>query len=300
MATADSRVHAWWQYQKERFPIFAHGLLIAAFSLSIIGYNRQLLGLPGLGEAGPLLAAFVSSLTLFFLLRVADEFKDLEDDRKYRPYRPVPRGLISLRELSIAAASMAGLQLLMTLLYQTQFLSLLLLLWGYFLLMSKEFFVHAWLKRHAIIYMLSHMVIMPLLILHVSAYAWDDLPLNQWRPLTLFLALGFVNGMVLEVGRKLRAPSEEEPGVETYSALWGRERAARVWLALLLLSAGIGVMAAYSIQRLGLSLLVQGILLLLALLLVLRFVDTPRSGKPLENLSGVWILASYLHLGLTF
>ena len=33
-----------------------------------------------------------------------------------------------------------------------------------------------------------------------------------------FLAVTFLNGLVVEVGRKMRAPSDEEPGVETYTA----------------------------------------------------------------------------------
>ncbi len=35
----------------------------------------------------------------------------------------------------------------------------------------------------------------------------------------------------VEVGRKLRSPADEETGVETYSALWGRFRAIAAWLA---------------------------------------------------------------------
>lgn len=298
MATDGSRVHAWWQYQKERFPLLAHGLLIAAFSLSILGYTRQLLDLTTWPDPGPMIAAFVSSLALFFLLRVADEFKDLEDDTKFRSYRPVPRGLISLRELSVAGAIMATLQLLCTLLYQPQFYYLLLALWAYFLLMSREFFIHDWLKRHPLSYMLSHMLIMPLLIVHISAYSWDHIPLEQWRPMTVFLLLGFVNGMVLEVGRKIRAPQDEETGVETYSALWGPAHASRVWLGLLILSALLGIIASHFIGRLTLSAIIQGLLSLLALALVLRFIRSPHSGKSIENMAGVWILISYLHLGL--
>ncbi len=44
-----------------------------------------------------LLAAFGNSFLAFLQLRIADEFKDFEEDSKYRPYRPLPRGLITLR-----------------------------------------------------------------------------------------------------------------------------------------------------------------------------------------------------------
>ena len=92
----------WRIYQRERFPLALHGPVIAAFALSATTFvllARQQLRLPGLK---PFLAAFVSSLAFFFQLRIADEWKDSAEDARFRAYRPVPRGLISLRELAAA------------------------------------------------------------------------------------------------------------------------------------------------------------------------------------------------------
>ena len=94
----------WWIYQQERFPLAAHGPLILAFSASAVAYSALLRG-PGARPAVISFAvAFLVSLGSFFLLRVADEFKDAEEDARFRPYRPVPRGLIRLRELGWASA----------------------------------------------------------------------------------------------------------------------------------------------------------------------------------------------------
>jgi hypothetical protein len=51
----------------------------------------------------------------------------------------------------------------------------------------------------------------------------------------MFLALSFVNGCVLEIGRKLWAPENEIAGVDTYSAL-GAARAAAIWGVTVILS----------------------------------------------------------------
>ena len=57
-----------------------------------------------------------SRALLFFLqLRIADEFKDFEDDARYRPYRPVPRGLVTLRELAWVGVGAAAIQLALAL-----------------------------------------------------------------------------------------------------------------------------------------------------------------------------------------
>jgi len=100
----------WWVYQRERFPLVAHGPLILAFSFCAVSFSAHLRqGVwPRAGAAG---VAFVSSLLFFLQLRIADEFKDREEDARFRPYRPVPRGLVRLRELGWLFALGALVQL---------------------------------------------------------------------------------------------------------------------------------------------------------------------------------------------
>src|SRR6266576_2963318 len=89
----------WWVYQRERFPVVAHGVLIAAFSSSAVSYSALLRGQrPRMASIG---VAFVTCFLFFLQLRIADEFKDFEEDCRWRPYRPVPRGLIRLEELGV-------------------------------------------------------------------------------------------------------------------------------------------------------------------------------------------------------
>lgn len=35
----------WWTYQKERFPVFQHGLLVMAFSSSAVAFSSLLCGI---------------------------------------------------------------------------------------------------------------------------------------------------------------------------------------------------------------------------------------------------------------
>ena len=81
----------WWIYQRERFPIFAHGLLIAVFSFSAISFSQLLRGRLQLPPIETMLVAFISAFLFFLQLRIADEFKDYKEDLLYRPYRPLPR-----------------------------------------------------------------------------------------------------------------------------------------------------------------------------------------------------------------
>ena len=88
-----------WIYQNERFPVIGHGILIAAFSFSAVSYSSLLRGQIEWPRLATVVVAFVSAFLFFLQLRLADEFKDFAEDAQFRPYRPVPRGLVSLREL---------------------------------------------------------------------------------------------------------------------------------------------------------------------------------------------------------
>src|SRR5712691_10597834 len=114
----------WWTYQRERSPIFVHSPLIATFSVSAMSYSALLRGEPKLRLAS-VLVAFGTAWLFFLQLRIADEFKDCADDARYRPYRPVPRGLVSLRELGVLGVGAALLQAALALWLQPALLLLL-------------------------------------------------------------------------------------------------------------------------------------------------------------------------------
>ena len=86
-------------YQKERYPFVVYFFLISSFSFSAIAYSRMCRGLIEFISLDKFLVCIFNTILLFFILRILDEFKDQEDDKKYRKYLPVPRGLISLKEL---------------------------------------------------------------------------------------------------------------------------------------------------------------------------------------------------------
>src|ERR1700741_4472491 len=99
-------------YQKERFPFLGHGLLVASFSFSAIAYSRICRGAEGFVDLSTYLVGIFTTISLFFLVSVFDEFKDAEDDAKYRSHLPVPRVLVSFNELASLGVIAATLQIL--------------------------------------------------------------------------------------------------------------------------------------------------------------------------------------------
>jgi 4-hydroxybenzoate polyprenyltransferase len=289
----------WIAYQRERFPLLAHGLLIAAFSGSAVCFSALVRHEPGLPDPRSFFAAFVTSLLFFLQLRIADEFKDAADDARWRPYRPVPRGLVSLRELGWIAIAAAVVQALIALWLSPALLALLLLPWSYFTLMSREFFAPAWLKRRPVLYAASHMVILPLVDLYATACEWHVAGPTPPTGLLSFLLVSYANGIVIEIGRKTRAPADEEPGVETYSAQWGPATAARIWIAAMAIT---GLLAWEAALRIGIArpiAIVLAAALLVCSVVATRFARalTPGSGVAIERAAGAWTLLLYLSLG---
>ncbi len=290
----------WWIYQRERFPLVRHGVLVLAFSLSALTFSRLLRGEESFPPWSGTLVAFVTALTFFLQLRIADEFKDIEEDTRYRPYRAVPRGLVSLRELGWIFVGCALGQFLLALWLYPPLIVLLLVTWIYLAGMCKEFFAREWLKARPLIYLWSHMLIMPLVDLYITSCDWLVHGLD--RPPTgilWFLVVSFCNGVLLEFGRKIRCAGDEEEGVETYTVLWGIDRAVIAWLLALSVNLGAALMASVQTETFLPTVVLLSIFYAVAVAVALGFRRNPTGEKArkIEAISGIWTLAMYLTLG---
>ena len=291
----------WWIYQKERFPVLAHGPLVIVFCLAVLLFSA----LQGDNSTVPSLAkitgAVISTLIMFFQLRVADEFKDFTIDSRYRPHRPVPRGLVSLPELARLAYIGAAIQFVIAISIDVGLVLLLIVLWLYAGLMTKEFFAPAWLQSHPAIYLVSHMLIMPLIAFYVSAFVWLSNRSAMPAGIGWLLALAFACGLVLELGRKINTPDKERPGVESYSALWGTGIAIILWvLSVIAAVATYSLAASYISDSLSQMHLAESVLLLGIIAVVLFPRNKHKIAKSkniIEPSSGLVALLLYLGLG---
>ena len=262
-----------------------------------------------------LLPLFIIIFMFFFQLRITDEFKDYEEDLKYRPYRPVQRGIISLKALGKIGIATIIIQIILAHVINSKLIYFMLLVWIYMFLMTKEFFIKNWLTERILIYALSHVVIMifiTLVIVKGTGYILEShfletlyLSLERYEKnifigLIPLFALNYLNGIVLEIGRKTRKANEEEYGVQTYSKLWGRKKAVFILCILYAIE--------YILVLLGLSnmykeffmtgTLILTITLVISIYFMIKFLKKDLTGKIPENISGIWILISSMNMGL--
>jgi len=143
------------------------------------------------------------------------------------------------------------------------------------------------------------MFIMPLFDLYTTGLDWVLKNEDPSPYLMLFLIISFFNGLVIEIGRKIRAKEQEEVGVETYSKLWGEKKSVIIWAIQLsivfILSIVCMVVLSYSFIEIGILVLIY----LTSLFVAFRFFkhQTELNSKKIEMISGVWTLSMYLLLG---
>lgn len=288
-----------WIYQKERFPFLAHGPLITAFTFSAVSFSVICRNETGFIAWDHFIIGAITTLTMFFMLRIADEFKDQETDAAHRPYLPVPRGLISLKELKrLAFVLIAGIVLLNAI-FIPKMLWLLVPALAFLAFMRYEFGLRSFLRDRPVWYMLSHMIVLPVIDFYATGLDWLNVGTQPPDGLLFFLAVSYMNGLVIEWGRKVRAPHAEEEGVETYSALYGTKAGGIVWLVCLSITLILALSAARYAGFQQVTWPILALLFVICALPAVLYLFNPdgRSAPWIERAAGLWTLGMYLTLG---
>ena len=325
-------------YLNERFPLGKNSFFVLIFTLSgyiytELLYNSKIIKpilLKEISRASllwdkeidkvpiiwyKLLPLFIIIFMFFFQLRITDEFKDYEEDLKYRSYRPVQRGIISLKILRKIGIATVIVQIILAHVINPKLIYFMLLVWVYMFLMTKEFFIKNWLTERILIYALSHVVIMifiTLVIVKGTGYILEShfletlyLLLEKYKKnifigLIPLFALNYLNGIVLEIGRKTRRADEEEHGVQTYSKLWGRKKAVIILSLLFIIEYFfiiLGLNHTYK-EYFFFGVFTLLLILVISIYFMIKFLKKDLSGKVVETVSGLWIIFSSMCMGL--
>ncbi|MEM6628036.1 MAG: hypothetical protein AAF694_00110 [Bacteroidota bacterium] len=284
-------------YQKERFPIVLNTLLIGVFTGSAMLFSQNLREVAEPISWGVFLPGLAVTFTTFFLLRILDEFKDYEIDKTYRPHLPVHRGVISLSTLRVLGISLWFLQLFFLFRYLPSLWPMYLLIIGYMALMSVEFFVPKWLESKPLLYVFSHMIIVPLVDLFASSLDWSQSQVQAPKGLYILLVVSFLNGCVLEFGRKIKAPENEE--FNSYSRRYGIPKSIRIWLISMGFTLGAAWIACSWAGYPLLAHLLLSLIVILALFIGIQFLKNPgiKGSQWIEGVSALWTLVLYLIVG---
>lgn len=215
----------------ERFPpvpqlVLMAVLFVAATLMSAVLLPETITGSLGDISWGKAAAGFVGSLLFIVRLRVYDDVKDADADRIENPTRPIPRGLVSIRELDVTGVVILLVEGALIAAVGPLTFTCWAIAAAWSILMRVEFFVSEWLDRHPATFAISHMVVLgliygALLAMGIEARGGDStLTALYGEPVIIGIILAATSiGIGFEWGRKF----------ERYHVVHG-ERAWTLWM----------------------------------------------------------------------
>jgi hypothetical protein len=289
--------YAFDSWLRERFPA-RNALLFAVFYATALLVARAGTTSGAVSLAWSDLPGYLALWSFFLTLRIADEHKDFDADAVAHPERVLQRGLVTLRQLEVVGAAALLVQAAVSLATDGRVgpvTTCWLITLAWCALMTREFFVREWLRRHLLVYAVSHMLVMPLATFWVATMAAPTAVHS--RAVWVLAALSFLAGLAVEIARKIRPPELEHPLADSYTQALGVTAASAVLLGVvvattavaLLLTVIVGTAGTGTIAGLGAALALSA-----AVLVVFRQRPTLRAAKRAEAVVGMAALTTHL------
>ena len=218
-------------YFKERYPIIPRlvlGLIVFLEIYFIVLLNNGVIKFKiGIQE-------IVGSFTVFaflFWLRVADDLKDYETDKKLFKERPLPSGRVKIKDVVIICAIIQAIAIILNLVFMNNIIFLVILyVYGY--LMSKWFFQKSKIQPNLMLAVITHNPVQMIVNLYIISFTCIKYSLNPFS-LTTIIALFtlYFPALIWEIARKIKAPKDEND-YTTYSKLFGYKKATKFILVI--------------------------------------------------------------------
>lgn len=254
-------------YYKERYPIFLRillGLIVFGEIYFIILLNQ------GITKFHLGIQELIGGYTVFaFLLwlRVADDLKDYETDKKLFPDRPLPSGKTKIKELVFSCLIFEIIAVVLNYIFMPNFIFFVVLyIYGY--LMSKWFFQRSKIQPSLPLALITHnpvQMIVNLYIISFTVIKYKLVFINLTTIMTLFTL--YFPALIWEISRKIKNPKKENE-YTTYSKLFGYKKATRFVLILTIMDIITNFILVWNLSKLSV-----GILFVLVSWMTYKFID---------------------------
>ncbi|WP_124057856.1 UbiA family prenyltransferase [Vaginisenegalia massiliensis] len=204
---------------------------------------------------------WVGIFTIFvflMILRIADDFKDYETDRRLFPDRPLPSGRVYKRDLAWALGFVVCLSVFLNVwLMNNQAWFFFLYIYG--TLMSLWFFKKDKIQNSLPLALVTHNPVMMVLNLYTISFVCYKYGLSMltWQVFLLAFTMYFPS-LIWEISRKIRAPKDETAYV-TYSKLFGYQKVSRFVQILTLIDIVTNILLLWKISWLGVVVLILNV-----------------------------------------
>ncbi|MEW6380166.1 MAG: hypothetical protein AB1611_11245 [bacterium] len=216
-------------YVNARFPVWEYGVYAALWFCSLLAGFALFQDKPAdafcshfrAGSFAESLAGIVCVYGLFLFMRTVDEIKDLEYDRQFKPDRPLPQGIVTIRDMTLylAGTSMVVISLSFWIHWKLTIVSIMIMGYSLFLLWLE----HA-SEKFAQTMFLNLMVAIQLKVgAALYVYLFSSLKAADLPFFSLFgLIAAFICAYLQwEIARKICRHKFAAPGEKLYSEIAG-------------------------------------------------------------------------------
>ncbi|HAP34051.1 MAG TPA: prenyltransferase [Lachnospiraceae bacterium] len=258
------RIHI---YMKERYPLIPRlilGLIVFLEIHFIILLNE------GVTKFDIGIQEFVGAFTVFaFLLwlRIADDLKDFETDKKLFPDRPLARGSVYKKDVIIVCTLVQVIAAVLNILFMNNLLFFCILyFYGY--LMSQWFFQKAKIQPSLPLALVTHNPVQMFVNLYIISFTVIKYHLPAVT-LTTVMTLWtlYFPALIWEVSRKIKAPRDEND-YTTYSKLFGYKKSTRFVMILTIVDIITNIILVFRLNKISIAVLV-----LLVSWMTLKFIQ---------------------------
>ena len=267
-------------YFKERYPIIQRiilGLIVFLEIHFIVLLNN------GITKFSIGIQEFVGAYTVFaFLLwlRIADDLKDYETDKKLFKDRPLPSGRTTKKDVMIAGVFFELIAVILNILFMNNILFFVILyIYGY--LMSKWFFQKSKIQPSLPLALITHNPVQMIVNLYIISFTCIKYKISAIS-LTTVMALFtlYFPALIWEVSRKIKAPKDEND-YTTYSKLFGYKKSTKFVLIITLVDIVTNIILVWNLNKIS-------VLVLLALVSwmtykFLQFMKNPEKFKIVDK-----------------
>ena len=213
-------VKRWMSYLQQMFPLHQNlPLSIVAFFATYYMAEAIIGKLNPRFEVNLLLGALTYSLFWLFL-RVVDELKDYEIDKRLFRDRPLITGIVTIKDLERLALLIVFLMIVFNVFLAWINILYFIISLVYSLLMFK-FFFYPKIQKSLILAVISHNPIILILQFYILSFIFLKYGYGVFDAnIVLMMLMFWLPWLSWEIARKIRAP-EQEDEYETYSQIFG-------------------------------------------------------------------------------
>ena len=254
-------------YYKERYPIFLRillGIIVFCEIYFIVLLNQ------GVTKFHLGIQEIIGGYTVFaFLLwlRVADDLKDYETDKRLFPDRPLPSGRTKIKDVVISCLIFEVIAVTLNYIFMPNFIFFVVLyIYGY--LMSKWFFQRSKIQPSLPLALVTHNPVQMFVNLYIISFTVIKYNLNFINLTTIMtLFTLYFPALIWEVSRKIKNPKKEND-YTTYSKLFGYKRATRFVLILTIMDIITNFILVWNLNKISIL-----VLFVLVSWMTYKFID---------------------------